>query len=52
MIMNYVFHIIVMITEIRIVINYVLTVVITMLILINNSLVLNFGDTFIDLCNV
>ena len=43
---------IIMIMAISRVINYVLTVFITMLILINNSLVLNFGDTCIDLSSV
>ena len=43
---------IIMIMAISRVINYVLTVFITMLILIINSLVLNFGDTCIDLSSV
>ena len=50
--MNYIFNMIIMIMAISRVINYVLTVFITMLILINNSLVLNFGDTCIDLSSV
>ena len=52
MIINYVFHIIIMIVVINRLINYALTAFITMLILINNYLVLNFGYTRIELCNV
>ena len=52
MIMSYVFHIIIMIMVISRAINYVLPVVITMLILTDNFLVLNFDDTCIDLWSV